>query len=1145
MLSLTPSINLKPGTKKSLSSVIGSAQSFAITELLEQSKYTVLVITDTIQKANQLYDELCYLINEKSVFLFPDLETLPYDRFSPGQDIISERLKTLYHLKHSKTKKVIIASIHTLLKRMPPDKYLEESIFMLKKNDSLNIETYRLNLEKLGYHHVNQVQAKGEFSIRGGLFDIYPIASDAPFRIDLFDDEVDSIRAFDIESQRSESEVDHIRILPTREVKLDNDSINYFTKNWQNTFGQQSLSASTYKDIINGQYVGGIEYYLPLFFEKTNSFFDFLNPNTLVIHINQTFEKAKQHWQDITTEYEQLSHDIERPILTPEAVFIKPTDIYGHLKNFMQVIISKGVKDKSDKLHITTHNDLTVHYQFKQPFNRLLTFIEKNPKKKIILSCDSLGRANILQDQLKSADLSVTYYQHIKNAISSDDQVTLIHAPFSQGFDHKVFTLITESELYSNHAPNYIKPIKADKNLNIAVLKDLSDLTEGCAVVHIDHGVGRYEGLTMLDLGSKPQEYLTLRYANEQKLYVPIQSLNLISRYSGTNLEHAPLNQLGTDRWEKTKEKAAKKIKDIAAELLDIYAKRQLESGFSNNLPNADYLSFAQDFPFETTEDQQKAIDAVIDDLKKEQPMDRLICGDVGFGKTEVAMRACFIAVSNSKQVAILVPTTLLAQQHFNNFSDRFAKSAINVQVLSRFKSEKEQKLILDELKSGKIDIIIGTHKLLSKQIDFANLGLLIIDEEHRFGVSHKEKIKALKANIDILTMTATPIPRTLNMALSSIRDLSIIATPPAKRLSVNTFIREDTPSVIREAITRETLRGGQVYYLHNKVETIFQKAEKLQQLFPNLKVATAHGQMRERQLEQIMFDFQHKRYHILVCTTIIETGIDIPNANTIIIDRADHFGLAQLHQLRGRVGRSHHQAYAYLLIPPWKLLTKDAQKRLEAISDHKSLGAGFILANHDLEIRGAGELLGKEQSGNIEGIGFSLYLELLNRTVEILKEGKEVNEIDFNLISNRLEIELRIPSLIPDDYIPDVHTRLSLYKRIASSSSHQALNDIKIEMIDRFGLLPQATKNLFDIAHLKLQAQPLGIETIQINRSGGRIQFSEPFQFDPIKLIQYVQKSPNDFKLSQQGKLTVKKSLLEAQERIDFIEKLIKALSD
>ncbi|TNF66432.1 MAG: transcription-repair coupling factor [Gammaproteobacteria bacterium] len=1141
---------LKPATKPILTSAVGSARAFVLKELYDQysqNQHSLLIITDSLQKANQLYDELTYLVDEDKVYLFPDLETLPYDRFSPSDDIISERLKTLYALKNSQNNLLLIASITTLLKYLPPVNYLEQSTFILKCHDKLNIDQYRLELEKSGYHCVNQVSSRGEFAIRGSLFDIFPMGSDYPFRIDLFDDEVDSIRIFNIDTQRSEKAIESINILPTREIKLEHNSINLFASNWQDTFKDRGINDETYQDILNNRYIGGIEYYLPLFFESVSTICDFINDNTIIVHLNQTFDAAEHYWQDINHQYEQLRYDTTKPILAPACVFSTPIEFFRKIKSFPQLhIYQDDTKEKGQLLTFKPLTDLTVHYQFKQPYKRLLEFIQSNDNQKIIFSADSLGRAKILEEQLTSSNLKIEFCDTFNHAMNASSNLTLIHAPFSRGFRSDTLSLITESELFSNHAPNYIKSSKDKKykDHEHTQLKDLSDLTEGCAVVHIDYGVGRYEGLTILDLGAKPQEYLTLNYAKGEKLYVPIQSLNLISRYSGTELENAPLNQLGTDKWDKTKEKAAKKIQDVAAELLDIYAQRELKSGFSNQFYEKDYLSFAQKFPFETTPDQQKAIDAVLADMQQSQPMDRLVCGDVGFGKTEVAMRASFVAVNNNKQVAILVPTTLLAQQHYNNFSDRFADSAIRIEVLSRFKSTKEQNNILKQLHLGQIDIIIGTHKLLSPTIKFANLGLLIVDEEHRFGVSHKEKIKALKTNIDILTMTATPIPRTLNMALSSIRDLSIISTPPLKRLSVNTFIRQDHSSVIREAITRETLRGGQVYYLHNKVETIFQRAEKLQSLFPDLKIVTAHGQMREKELERIMFDFQHKRSHILVCTTIIETGIDIPNANTIIIDRADNFGLAQLHQLRGRVGRSHHQAYAYLLTPPWKSLTKDAQKRLEALSDHESLGAGFILASHDLEIRGAGELLGKEQSGNIEGIGFNLYLELLNRTVKALKAGKTVDSIDFDLIKNHTEVELRIAALIPDDYMPDVHQRLSLYKRIASSETHALLNDIKIEMIDRFGILPEATSHLFEICHFKIDANQFGIAKIELNSSGGRVEFIEPLIFDPINLIKYVQKNHQNFQLSQNGRLLIKEKLLTAQERIDFVKQLLKQFS-
>ena len=768
-------------------------------------------------------------------------------------------------------------------------------------------------------------------------------------------------------------------------------------------------------------------------------------------------------------------------------------------------------------------------------------------KTKIIFSADSMGRRALLLEHLIKLKIQPKICDDWQSALKDKSLITLISSPLIGGFrwEDKCL-LITEGDLFKNHTASISrkKQQTAAQDFSTSIFQDLSELKVGTAVVHIEHGVGRYQGLTTLDMSGQTNEYLTLTYGNDEKLYVPIHDLHLVSRYSGTDLENAPLNRLGSDKWDKIKERAAKKIQDVAAELLEIYAQRVIKSGFSNAFDKNEYLGFCQSFPFEETEDQQTAIRDVLDDMISSKPMDRLVCGDVGFGKTEVAMRATYLAAHNNKQVAILVPTTLLAQQHYENFRDRFADLPVNVEVLSRFKTGKQQKEAIESLSNGKIDIVIGTHKLLSKDIKFHNLGLLVIDEEHRFGVKHKEQMKAFRADIDILTMTATPIPRTLNMALSEIRDLSIIATPPAKRLAVKTFVKEIKNDVIKEAILRETMRGGQVYFLHNKVETIFAKQESLQSLFPDLKIAIAHGQMREKELERIMFDFQKNKYHVLICTTIIETGIDIPNANTIIMERADNFGLAQLHQLRGRVGRSHHQAYAYLLTPPFDSLSKNAMKRLDALKETDSLGAGFMLANHDLEIRGAGELLGKEQSGNIEGIGFSLYMELLQKTVSALQSGKDISKISFNDVINSTEVELRIPALIPETYLFDVHTRLTFYKRISNVENHQALDEIKIELVDRFGLLPIQVENLFDTAHLRIDAKGLDIKKVEMHSGGGSIQFIETPNIDPITIIKMVQLQPDCYQLSKSERILIKKGFLKAEERIEFMKETFKKLA-
>jgi transcription-repair coupling factor (superfamily II helicase) len=1034
---------IKKGKKLHISG--GSKENLAISlmEILNTSEQeSILIITDDVQLASSLSIELKYLIPHKkdNIYTFPDLEILPYDNFSTSENIISERMRVLYDIQ-VRTQSIIIAAISTILKKLPPKEYVQQQSFSLNKKQEICLTNERKRLEHIGYNYVEEVFKRGEFNIRGGIIDIFPMGAKLPYRVELFDNEIDTIRTFDIDTQRSIKEVDIIDILPSHEFTLTNKSLNSFAQNWDDLLGPIGLKSVVYSSTMNKRYAQGIEFYTTLFNQKSISLLDYICADSLVININDTYKSVTNFWDSIIHRYEQLRYDKENPILPPESIYYTPENLFLKMKNYSQVHVHNRAKAKSTPLPFNPLPCLQVNYQYKQPYTKLLNFINKNPKTKIIFSTESQGRKELFLEKLQSTKLHFTYYDTLNDAKKSNSLICLTISPLINGFEWlNNFILISEKNLFKNHIPT--NPIGKEKKGTPKELlfNDLTELNIGDAIVHIEHGIGTYQGLSSLNMSGQENEYLTLLYANDEKLYVPIHNLDLINRYSGTNIEQAPRNKLGSDKWEKTKEKALKKVQDIAAGLLDIYAKRSLKTGYSNTLNQNDYLSFCQGFPFEETQDQAIAIKNVIDDMIAPKPMDRLICGDVGFGKTEVAMRASYLATYNNKQVAILTPTTLLTQQHYENFNDRFALSAINIVALSRFQTVKQQNEIISNISKGKVDIVIGTHKLLSDKIKFNNLGLLIIDEEHRFGVTHKEKIKALRANIDILTMTATPIPRTLNMAFSSIRDLSIIATPPALRRSVKTFVHEYNTKIIEEAVYRETLRGGQVYFLHNNVKTILKKSEHLEQIFPNLNIACAHGQMREKDLESIMYKFQKNDYQILVCTTIIETGIDIPNANTIIIERSDNFGLAQLHQLRGRVGRSPHQAYAYLLTPPFLSLKKDAIKRLNALKDNESLGAGFILANHDLEIRGAGELLGKEQSGNIEGIGFNLYIELLNKTTTALKAGKTIDNIDFKEIIQTTEIELRIPALIPNSYIYDVHTRLTFYKRISSATTSTIL---------------------------------------------------------------------------------------------------------
>ncbi|WP_440875440.1 transcription-repair coupling factor [Thalassotalea sp. PLHSN55] len=1149
--------------KKTWSNLPGSSNALAIIQAAKSATVPLLLITHDTPSALRLEQELVSLNydNSLAICLFPDWETLPYDTFSPHQDIISQRLATLYKLSRL-DKGIVIVPISTLVQRLAPKQYLEANSLIIKKGDNKDLHQLRQELEASGYRAVDQVMEHGEFSARGAILDLFPMGSTTPFRLDFFDDEIDEIRLFDPESQRSKDKIDAINLLPAHEFPLDKAGINLFRSQYREKFTSAINKESIYHQVSNGIMPAGIEYYLPLFFEQTNNLFDYLSEQTLVV-ISGDIEQALSHyWSDVEYRYEDRRYDPTRPLLPPNELFLNIEELYSALKPFDRITITsdKTSEESTDSTQNTqgrkiTYNvgslpDLTINHQLKQPFELLEHFIsDKETPDKILYIAESQGRRESVLELLQRNNIKPPLFNCIEEFIESDAKQGITVNALTQGFvfqakgvaKKNAIALITESELLGDRVRQSRRRAKQQDIHADAIFKNLAELTIGQPVVHIEHGIGRYLGLQTLETGGITTEFLMLSYANDAKLYVPVASLHLISRYSGSDNEHAPLHKLGNDTWSKAKQKAAEKIRDVAADLLDIYAKRASNKGYGFNYDKKDMRAFADSFGFEETFDQETAINAVTNDMIAAKAMDRLVCGDVGFGKTEVAMRAAFIAVNDSKQVAILVPTTLLAQQHYENFRDRFANWPVNIEVLSRFKTTKEQNEVIKKVESGEIDILIGTHKLLQNSIKYHDLGLLIVDEEHRFGVKQKEKIKQLRANVDILTLTATPIPRTLNMAMGGMRDLSIIATPPAKRLAVKTFVRQRDDALIRESILREILRGGQVYFLHNNVDTIEKTAADIQTLLPEAKIVTAHGQMRERELERIMGDFYHQRYNVLVCTTIIETGIDVPTANTIIMDRADHLGLAQLHQLRGRVGRSHHQAYAYLLTPHEKRMTKDAKKRLDAIASLEDLGAGFTLATHDLEIRGAGELLGEEQSGSMSQVGFSLYMEMLDQAVAALKEGKQPS-LD-QVMSDQTEIDLRVPALLPDDYIFDVSLRLSLYKRIASCKTKAALDEIQVELIDRFGLLPQATKNIIQIAKLRFKAQNIGIRRIEAGPAGGSIEFSDKTNVDPVFIIGLIQTQPNIYKLEGANKLKFKLASEDAKSRFLLITNILNEL--
>ena len=1143
-------VNAKTKDKKYWSNLAGSSATLAIYHGALNAHSLTLIVTPDTASALHLEHELNSINEEQlDICLFPDWETLPYDSFSPHQDIISQRLSTLYQLSRMHTG-IVIVPAHTLVHRLPPKQYLEANSLVVKNGEKKDLQELRRELESSGYRAVEQVMEHGEFCARGAILDLFPMGSSLPFRLDFFDDEIDSIRTFDVDNQRSTDKINAIELLPAHEFPTDKDAINLFRSQYREEFKVNPDKESIYHRVTQGIMPAGIEYYLPLFFQETASLFDYLPDDTQAMIIGNIDKNLEQFWLDINYRFEDRRYDPNRPLLAPDKLFISRENLFAKLKLLDRVNIDKD--PRSEKPGVCNYNteklpNIAVNHQLKQPLSAVCGFLSNasDNKQKILFIAESQGRRETLLELLARESIRPENVDNITDFIERKCDIAITVNALTHGFivnDKQSFALITEDDLFTDRVKQARRRNKAQESNTEAIFKNLTELSIDQPVVHIEHGVGRYQGLQTIENAGIKTEFLMLSYANDAKLYVPVSSLHLISRYSGNAGDNAPLNKLGTDSWSKAKKKAAEKIKDVAAELLDIFAKREQCHGYAFKRDKLDYQNFSESFGFEETQDQRNAITNVIADMLDHKPMDRLVCGDVGFGKTEVAMRAAFIAANDNKQVVILVPTTLLAQQHYENFKDRFANWPLNVEVLSRFKTAKQQKEIISKVGSGHIDILIGTHRLLNDSIKYHDLGLLVVDEEHRFGVKQKERIKQLRANVDILTLTATPIPRTLNMAMGGMRDLSIIATPPAKRLAVKTFVRERENALIRESILREIMRGGQVYFLHNNVKTIEKTAEELQELVPEAKIITAHGQMGERDLERIMSDFYHQRYNVLLCTTIIENGIDIPSANTIIMDRADHLGLAQLHQLRGRVGRSHHQAYAYLLTPHPKRMTKDAAKRLDAIAQLEDLGAGFALATHDLEIRGAGELLGEDQSGQMASIGFSLYMEMLDQAVAALKEGKQPSLED--LTSKHTEVDLKVPALLPDDYIFDVSIRLSFYKRIASCDTDNELDDIQVELIDRFGLLPPATKNIFYMAKLRIQAESLGITRIDVSDKGGMFEFSNDTKINPMVIIGLMQQQPRIFKMDGASKLKFAIPSADHKARFTLVKQMMKDLS-
>ena len=1129
----------------------GSAAALALAEATRADRRLYVLIADGARELERLTAELRFFASNALLLLrLPDWEVLPYDLFSPHPDIISERLQTLFDLPGTRHGCLIVAA-DTLMQRLPPRNYVQARAFELSKGQSLAVEPFRQRLIEACYVSVSQVVSPGEFAVRGSLLDVFPMGTDAPLRIDLFDDEIEAIRRFDPDTQRSLDALERVRLLPAREVPLDPQAVKDFRRRYRTRFEGDPNRSAIYRGVGEGLAPAGVEFYQPLFFDSTATLFDYLPADAVIVHDAALPQALLKAWADIETRYEDRRHDIERPVLKPAELFLEPAELGSVLGAFSSITLDafkadlelQGDSPQVRNFPTSAPRELRIDVRAEQPFAPLDSFL-KAFEGRVLLAADSPGRREVLQEMLRAHRHPVTLVDSWEAFASGSARLALTVAPDLEGLtlNEPPIAVIAEAQLFGARARVERARTRRVRDPE-AILRDLQDLNPGAPVVHEEYGVGRYQGLMPMEVGGQPGEFLVLEYQDGDRIYVPVHALHLVSRYTGAAPENAPLHKLGTDQWARARKRAAEQIRDVAAELLDLYARRKAQKGLALPLNELDYQAFANAFPFEETEDQAQAIRQVLADLQSERPMDRIVCGDVGFGKTEVAMRAAFVAAQAGKQVAVLAPTTLLVQQHVANFRDRFADWPVRVEALSRFGTSRETQAVLEGLEQGKVDIVIATHRLLHAHARLRDLGLLIIDEEHRFGVRDKQRLQALRANVHVLTLTATPIPRTLNMALGGLRDLSLITTAPAARLAIKTFLIEWHAPTLREAALRELRRGGQVYFVHNEVRSIEKLAAEVQALVPEASVRIGHGQMRERDLEQLMVDFYHRRFSVLVCTTIIESGIDVPSANTIIINRADHMGLAQLHQLRGRVGRSHHRAYAYLIAPPRQALARDAAKRLEAIESMEELGAGFVLATHDLEIRGAGELLGEQQSGQVTEIGLSLYLDMLEHAVNALKAGREP-ALEQPLAA-ATEVELRLPAFLPESYVGDVHVRLSLYKRIAAAGSDSELDDLTAELHDRFGPLPPAAQSLLRIARLKLAARALGVRRLDLGPQGGSVWFEERSKIDPATVVRMVQKGAREYRLEGPLKLRVSRQLPAESARFEFAAQLLKRLSE
>lgn len=1138
---------IAPGKRFTLPRPIGSADALLLARLAQArtaEHRMLVVVTAEPADSQRLADELPFFAPGLRVAVFPDWETLPYDTFSPHQDLISERLATLWRI-HQQEVDVVLLPATTALTRIAPPSFLAATTFQFRQKAKLDEAAFKSQLTLAGYSHVSQVVSPGEYAVRGGLIDLFPMGSTVPYRVDLFDNEIDSIRTFDPDSQRSLYPVPEVRLLPGREFPMDEAARTRFRQRWREKLEGDPTKSRIYKDIAQGIATAGIEYYLPLFFDEPATIFDYLADTAMVALHGEVDDALQRFWADTRERHRFLQHDPERPILAPEEVFLRVEDFFGRTGAHATLALrgNEPVDWARPLPEVATERGAT------EPLAALEKHLDTTPHR-VLLVAESEGRRESLLELLRDHQIDVPSVATLAEFEGGSEKVAIAAAPLAAGFFwHEpeagiALQFITETELFAS-APTARRRRKQEQTSNVdALIKDLSELKIGDPVVHAQHGIGRYQGLVHIDLGDGNSEFLHLTYADNATLYVPVSQLHQISRYTGVSADEAPLHKLGSNQWDKARRKAAEQVRDTAAELLNLYALRAAREGMAHRFSPHDYEAFAASFGFEETPDQRAAIHAVIQDMVSPRPMDRLVCGDVGFGKTEVALRAAFVAVHGGKQVALLAPTTLLAEQHYQTIADRFGKWPVKVAELSRFRTAKEVQAALDGIAAGTVDIVVGTHKLLSKDVKFKRLGLLIIDEEHRFGVRHKEAIKAMRAEVDVLTLTATPIPRTLGMALEGLRDLSVIATAPQRRLAIKTFVRNEGTGVIREAVLRELKRGGQVYFLHNEVETIENRRQKLQELLPEARIVVAHGQMPERELERVMRDFVAQRHNVLLCSTIIETGIDVPSANTIIISRADKFGLAQLHQLRGRVGRSHHQAYAYLLVPDVEGLTKQAAQRLQAIQDMEELGSGFYLAMHDLEIRGAGEVLGDNQSGNMMEVGFQLYNDMLSEAVRALKNGQEPDLLSptSGIFGGTTEINLHAPALLPDSYCGDVHMRLSFYKRLASAEKLDHLDALLEEVTDRFGKLPAQGQTLFDTHRLRILAKPYGVQKVDAGPRLMSITFRPNPPIDAMRIIELVQKNRH-IKLAGNDKLRIEREIAEPRDRAQFIRDTLRAL--